>query len=88
MLIANSFWELAAFLIPFVVIDMAIGSSVFGSLIWFAYLIGLGRATGINPVMLARYENVHSYLNFALFFMMGFAGLLRFIKRTFHEFHV
>jgi len=75
---------LVVFLAGFLV-DAAIGSLIFVSLIWFAWLIGVARAAGVKPEHLEVFGETHFWLNYGLFVIIALALGTRAIKGIFRD---
>ena len=81
-LFQNAFWRLLSFSVPFIV-DTAIGSLIFVALIWFAWLLGLGRAVGVKQEQLDTIELAHFWISYGVFVGVGLSFLLRIVKMIF-----
>lgn len=78
----HAVYDFFAFAIPFTC-DAAIGSAIFGGLLWFAWLFGLGRVFGISEQHLKALEDAHFCLNYGLFVAMGLSFVVRMLRRIF-----
>ena len=81
-LFQDGLWALASFVVPFAV-DAAIGSFIFLGLLWFAWLIGLGRALGIPEDRLDAFHTAHFWINYGVFVGIGLSFGLRVLRRLF-----
>ncbi len=69
------------FVVPFL-IDTAIGSVLFVGLLWFSWLLGLGKSFGIDEAHLKAFDAAHFWLNYGLFCGLGISFLVRVGKRA------
>jgi hypothetical protein len=83
-LFSNGLWRLTSFAVYFIV-DAAIGSSILGGLLWFAWLIGPGKAWGVSQEHLKALSDAHFWINYGVFVMMGLALFVRALRGIFRD---
>jgi hypothetical protein len=71
-----------SFAVPFLT-DAAIASLIFVALLWFGWLLGLGRALGIKQDQLDALDLAHFWINYGIFVGVGLSFLLRVLKMIF-----
>jgi hypothetical protein len=75
-------WRFMSFAVPFVT-DAALASLIFVGLLWFGWLIGLGRALGLRQEQLDAFDLAHFWINYGVFVGVGLSFLWRVVKAIF-----
>ena len=81
-LFGDALWGLSAFIVPFAV-DTAIGSAIFVGLLWFAWLLGVGKTVGLPQEHLDALQLLHFWLNYGMLTGVGLSFMLRLLRRLF-----
>jgi hypothetical protein len=81
-LLSDALWRFSTFFINFTV-DAAIGSVIFGALLGFAWLVGLGKAVGMDREYTKYFEDAHFWVNYGVFVEVGISFLVRVMRGVF-----
>ncbi len=81
-LLREAAWRFTSFAIPFLT-DVAIGSLIFVALLWFAWLLGLGKAVGLKQEQVEALELAHFWINYGIYIGVGLSFLFRTLKPLF-----
>jgi hypothetical protein len=71
-----------SFIVPFL-FDLAIGSAIVLALMWFSWLLGIGRALGLKQDQVEAIDTAHFWLSYGLYWAIGISFLLRVVKGIF-----
>ena len=83
-LLSNATWKFASFVVPFLC-DTAICSVIFLVLLYFVWLLRLGRTFGVRQDQVEAIELLHFWLNYGVYFAIGVSFLWRVLVGIFRE---